>query len=308
MSFLAQSSPETNSANPDQPADTTVEPSTGQALARIDELLDGFLRSLPDLGIAVIVFIAFYFFAKVVKRLVSKAVSAPDKRELSTLLGRLASVAVVVIGLLVAAMIVLPDMGPGALLANLGVGGVAIGFAFKDILQNFLAGILILLKTPFRVGDVIRFDGFVGTVDEIETRMTVLRTFENDLILIPNGQIYTNPVEVVTALPSRRSDFMIGVGYDTDLKSTLSMLTETVQGVDKVLEDPAPDVTVADFGESSINLQVRFWTKTSDAFFTRSAVKESVKTALDGAGVDIPYPIRSVTIDNLPDAMKRQGE
>ncbi|NNC87148.1 MAG: mechanosensitive ion channel family protein [Akkermansiaceae bacterium] len=263
---------------------------------RIDNMVDGFLRLLPNLAIGLVVLAVFIFAGKLLKRGIRKSAEKAGRTNLGIVGGRLASWLAMLGGLLVATSIVAPSISPGDLLATLGIGGVAIGFAFKDILQNFLAGILILLRQPFEIGDQIEVDGFEGTVKDIETRATLLKTYDGKRIVIPNGQIFTNAVVVKTAHDARRSQYDIGIGYGDDIDEACDLIMETLQNTDGVLSDPAPQVLVMDLAGSSVNLRARWWTdpQKADVMRTKDAVIRGVKSALDKAAIDMPYPTQVV--------------
>jgi small-conductance mechanosensitive channel len=161
--------------------------------------------------LAVVLVAAFYGIGKGVRALVRRnAQRRGEQRTLELAIGRLAQAAILLVGVLVAVTAAFPSFTPADLISTLGIGGVAIGFAFKDIFQNFLAGILILVTRPFGVGDQIRFKDYEGTVEDIQTRATYLKTYDGRRVIIPNGELYTNSVTVNTAFPQRRWQYDIG--------------------------------------------------------------------------------------------------
>lgn len=162
-------------------------------------MVDGFLATLPKLAIALMVFGVFWLVARTVRGLVRRSTADREYANVGRVLGRLAYWLVLLTGLLVAVTVVAPSMTPARLVSVLGIGGVAIGFAFQDIFSNLLAGILLLLREPFRVGDEIISGDYQGVVEGIETRATFIRTYDGRRIIIPNNNIYTDPVTVITA-------------------------------------------------------------------------------------------------------------
>ena len=194
-------------------------------------------------------------------------------------------------GALLALTLVIPSLNPGDLLAGLGIGSVAIGFAFKDILQNWLAGLLILIQRPFEVGDQIIVDGFEGTVEWIETRATIITLFDGRRVIIPNASVYSSSVTVNTARPLRRSQYDVGIGYGDDIEAARAAIIEAVSKVEAVVADPAPEVIVFDLAASSVNLRIRWWTPSKGYNLVRvqGEVLEGIKRALDAKGIDIPY-------------------
>jgi len=259
----------------------------------VSEMGEGLLRRAPYLAIGLAVVILFY----VLGRLARRAFHAAGQRtrldvQLADLFGALALGVLTVLGLLVAAVVVFPAFRPGDLVAGLGITSVAVGFAFKDILQNFFAGILILLRRPFRVGDQIRSTEFEGTVEEINVRSTRLKTYDGERVVIPNGDVYTNAIVVRTAYDRRRVRFTVGVGYPESLEEARATIMRAVTGAEGVMDDPGPWVYVSELAASSVNFTVYFWVESHQANVLRVSdrVATAIKLALDGAGIDIPYP------------------
>lgn len=212
-----------------------------------------------------------------------------DRANLGTLLGGLGKTGVLLFGGLTAATIVFPSIKPADALAALGVGSVAIGFAFKDILQNWLAGLLILIRRPYAIGDWIEADGYMGAVEKIETRATLIKTFDGKLVLIPNSELYTGTVTVWTHYPTRRSEYDLGIGYADDIDEAVAVVTEAIASVEGVLEDPAPQVMEWGLDASWVTLRARWWTDARGALGPRRKVLRAIKLALDEKGIDMPY-------------------
>src|SRR5688572_22336560 len=169
------------------------------------QLFARFIAHLPYLILGFVVFVFFVIAARLIKRiLITAGRRTRLDLTLADLLGRLASAFTIVLGLFVAAVVIFPTFNPGDLIAGLGITSVAIGFAFKDVLQNFFAGILILWRRPFVVGDEIKVGSYEGTVEEITTRSTRVRTYDGERAVLPNGDVYTSAVLVRTAYNNRR--------------------------------------------------------------------------------------------------------
>jgi small-conductance mechanosensitive channel len=199
------------------------------------------------------------------------------------------------LGIIIAAVIAFPDLRLGDVIGILGLGSVAIGFAFQDIFKNFLAGILLLVEEPFRLGDQVVMGDYEGTVESIKIRLTQLRTYNGELVEIPNAIVFTNPVRVLTAFRSRRTDLDIGVDYTTPLPLAKQTFLDIITRTNGVLSAPEPEVDVV-FGESSIDFKLRYWTTPQIAEVRRvkSRVAIALKAACDEVGIAIPYPIRTV--------------
>ena len=273
-------------------------------MATLRNMAQGFFALLPNLIIALVVFVLFWFAARMVRYLIGRATAHNTHANVGVVIGRLAQWGVLLLGVLVAVAVVAPSVKPANVISVLGVGSVAIGFAFKDILQNFVAGILLLLREPFRVGDQIVFESFEGTVEDVDTRATRLKTYDGRRVVIPNGEIYTKSFIVNTAFDSRRSQYDVGIGYGDDIGKAIGVMLETVRGVEGVLREPAPDVVLVDLAGSSVNLRVRWWTaaQRSDVIHVKSRVLKAVCENLTKAGVDLPFPTRVVLFHDQTDA------
>ncbi|UFH48512.1 mechanosensitive ion channel family protein [Pseudomonas sp. KNUC1026] len=179
--------------------------------------------------------------------------------------------------------------------AALGAAGLAIGLALQGSLANFAGGVLILLFRPFRLGDWIEAQGVAGTVDAIQIFHTVLRTADNRTVIMPNGPLSNGIITNTNRQPTRKILYNVGVDYDADLKKAMDILLEF--GNDpRVLQDPAPDASVTTLGDSSITLQLRLWTNTSDLGGMTNRLNLEVRDRLREAGIDIPYPQRVIRV------------
>lgn len=266
----------------------------GDLLARARRIVDAVLLALPDVLLGVIVLAAFVAAAWGLGRLVAAVLHRSGQpRGVQLVFGRIVRGAVVTIGVAVALTIVFPTLNAAPLFGALGVTSVAIGFVFKDVFQNLLAGLLILLTRPFRIGDQIVTGEHEGTVDDIQVRATLLRTYDNRRVVIPNSELYTNRVVVNTAHDRRRLSVGVGVGVDEDLDDVERRIVTVIGGLDGVLADPAPVVLVSALGDFSTLLDVRSWiapTVRREAVEVTDAALAAIEADLDAAGVDLPYP------------------
>lgn len=278
-----------NNTAEDQPQQVDVDP--GVALERLDAWVDGFIRMLPNIGVAIILFIIVYFVARTLKGIVLNRATSRGRSNLGEMLGGLIKWTVLIVGLLLCATIVMPSINPGDLIAGLGVSSVAIGFAFKDILQNWLAGLLILLRQPFEIGDQIVVNDFEGTVEHIETRATIIKTYSGEKVVIPNSEIYTNAVKVKTAYEKRRSQYDVGIGYGDDINKATEAIRKVVEGVEGVEADPGVDVLPWGLDASWVTIRVRWWTDTKRTSVVKvyASVIQAIKEILDNEGIDMPY-------------------
>lgn len=266
-------------------------------LQTIQGLVNGMLATLPRLTLAVVIALVFWLVGRGVRSGVRRVAKRHgDMRALELAVGRLAQSVIVIVGILVAVLAAFPSFTPADFISTLGIGGVAIGFAFKDIFQNFLAGVLILITKPFRVGDQIIFRTFEGTVEDIQTRATFLKTYDGRRVIIPNGDLYTNEVTVNTAFRQRRMQYDIGIGYGDDVEKARALILEVLHDVPIVSPDPVADVIVTAFGESAVMLRARWWSdsRMADALKAQDAVLTRIKARLEAAGIYLPFPTRVV--------------
>ena len=195
-------------------------------------------------------------------------------------------------GVMLAAIIVFSDLTPGSLFAGLGIGEVAIGFAFQDIFENFLAGVLIMLREKMRIGDTIECEGIIGKVEHITLRETHIRALSGELTVVPNSILFKNPVEILTDQDRRRFDVVVGVAYDPNLDQAAEVIRKSVESVDGIILDKGIDVFAQEFNSSSVDFKVRWWTGSTnrDGHESRDKVICTIKQGLDNAGIKIPFP------------------
>ena len=226
-------------------------------------MIDSVVARLPALIVALAVFLVMYGLSVLISRTIRRA-TPQNRQNFGIVLARLTGAVTIFVGLLVAFSIVAPSFQAADLIKILGIGGVAIGFAFQNILQNFLAGLLLLWSQPFRVGDEIKLDNYEGTVEQIQARATLIRTYDERQIVIPNADLFTRSVIVNTALGARRWEYDITVSGTTDLSDVKSEIVNAVRAVAGVLPDPSPEALVVGLDTSApdaIKLRVLWSTK-----------------------------------------------
>lgn len=273
--------------------DTLIE----QVKESILDLVGQGVKLLPSILIAIVVVIFTKYAARFVTR-ITKIVGEKTlkSRSLQSLFIQTSRISVWIAGIIFACTIAFPDLRLGDIIGLLGLGSVAIGFAFQDIFKNFLAGVILLIQEPFELGDQIVVSDYEGTVESIKIRSTRIRTYQGEVVEIPNAVIFTSPIHVLTASNSRRTDLNIGVDYTTSLPLAKETFLDAVNSIDSVLSSPRAEVDVVGFGDSSIDFKVRYWTRPQKVHVRRtlSAVAMSLKAACDRQGITIPYPIRTV--------------
>jgi small conductance mechanosensitive channel len=273
---------------------------------QLQETFTEFLTRLPAFVVAILVFVLFFWLAGRLSRWVRSFVKgrSPSKNA-ATVIALITRWGTIVLGALVALSIALPSFEAADLIQVLGISSVAIGFAFRDIFQNFLAGLIILVTDAFQIGDqiIVESEGLEGTVTDIQTRATSILTYDEREIIIPNATLFTNAVTINTALEKRRSEQVVGISYDSDIDTARLLIQEAIGMVDGVLSDPAPDVLVEDLASSSVNLKARWWTDTqrSNVVETKSAVVRQMKYTLDEHRIEIPVPIRTLYVKDRVD-------
>ncbi|MEM7508599.1 MAG: mechanosensitive ion channel family protein [Pseudomonadota bacterium] len=271
-------------------ADTVV----SNATDKVGSMVAGFGAAAPKIVLAVLVFLLFWLGARAASWVVRSLARRRGRANLGQMLGGLVSAGILLIGALIAATVIFPSVKPVDVLGALGVSSVAIGFAFKDILQNWLAGLLILFRQPFEIGDWIEVDDVMGSVERIETRATMIKTFDGKLVVIPNADLYTDKVTVWTHYPARRSEYNIGIGYADDIDRARDTILDAIKGVEGVLSDPEPQVMEWDLAASWVTLRARWWTDARGALGPRRQVIRAIKLALDDAAIDMPYDTRVI--------------
>ncbi len=254
---------------------------------------EGFIRTLPNLVIGLVLLILTWIVAKFAVRIADRLIGKTEIRpSLKNLIDTLVKLAIWLVGLMITLTVIMPGLTPSSIIAGLGIGAVAIGFAFQDIFENFLAGVLIMLREKMRIGDVIECEGITGKVEHITLRETYVRKLSGEVTLVPNSMLFKNPVEILTDESQRRHETLAGVSYDTDLEQAAKVIREAVERCDNVDVDKGIDVFAVEFNSSSVDFKVRWWSgsKPRDGHESRDAVIRSIKRALDDAGIEIPFP------------------
>ena len=260
--------------------------------AKLHVWLNGLSLQLPNIVAGLVLVLLAWFGGRLVARGVRHGF---HKRKLYDLGGVMASITfggIVAAAVLVACVILFPSVKPATIISSLGIGSVAIGFAFKDILQNLLAGILLLINRPFRRGDQIVVKEYEGTVEHIQSRATLIKTYDGRRVIIPNSDIYTSPVTVNTAFEHRRSQFDVGIGYGDDPAEAGRVFVAAVSAVEGVEATPAPEALPWGLDDSCVTLRVRWWTSSvrTDVVHVQARVIRALFEAAREHGIDLPYP------------------
>lgn len=265
---------------------------------QINDMGKDFLKLLPLFGIATVILFLTSLGVRLAINIVKRLLSRTHVREsLIALSVTLVKITVWMLGILIAMTIVFPSVTPAKMIGALGLGTIAVGFAFQDFFKNLLAGIMIMLRRPMRIGDYVECEGIEGRIENINIRESHIRQTDGQLVLVPNNKLFENPVFVLTDMEIRRFEIIVGVSYDTDLDHAQEVIKSAVRAADLVDAEKKVEVFAREFAESSINFTVRWWGKSKpvDMHESRDSVVRAIKRALDGAGIEIPYPYRTLT-------------
>lgn len=257
----------------------------------VDEAGAMLLLYLPKLLLAVVTLFAGLWLIKRFIRILDKKLGEKDPTLNKFLCGLLSVLLKALLLISVASMI---GIATTSFVAVLGAAGLAIGLALQGSLSNFAGGVLLLVFKPFRVGDVIEAQGFIGTVAEIQILYTVLDTFDKRRVTIPNGHLSNNSVTNYSAYPTRRIEMTFGIGYGDDIQKAKALIRGLLDADERVLQDPEPLVVVSALGDSAVTITVRVWGAASDIWPIFWSMQEKVKERFDAEGISIPYPQRDV--------------
>jgi len=264
----------------------------------INNLLTGIVARMPLLIAGFLIAIIFFFLARFVKTIfLATSTRARLDERLRTLFSRLIVVGIVILGIFTALTVVVPSFGFGDLIAGLGFTTFIIGFATKDILNNLLSGVLILWQQPFRVGDHIFVDKMHGRVEYIGVRATSLRKDDGELVLIPNGDMYSGMLTIRGAGSKRRMNLSLKVGYEADIDKAKTTIRTALHEAEGVVTEPPPNVYVTDLTAEGVDITVNFWINTNEArpriVLDRAAT--AIMKALNSSEIE-PYPPGSVVV------------
>ena len=302
LSEVAQDTSQLIHSAGEKTAQTVIEHTAkyNDAYSTIDKFIDGFWERVPYLCIGFAVIILFWLLSKLFKFFVRKTLENKSytRQNLVLVLNRVGSTAIMFFGFLIAMVIAIPGFTPAQLMSALGIGSVAIGFAFKDIFQNLLSGILILLGEPFKIGDDIIVNNMEGTVEDIQIRATFLRSPDGRRIVIPNATVYTSSVIVNTAYERRRCEFVVGIGYEDDVQTAKNIILQQLDNDQTILSQPGFTVNVSALADFSVNLTVRWWVNTTETTTSASIseIQEQILKAFAKNNISIPYPVQEVKV------------
>jgi small conductance mechanosensitive channel len=257
-----------------------------------------FVLALPNFLLAVATVVGFWLLARAVRGLVTRLLHrVSHSQQVTYLLSQMVYIAVLTAGAFIALGILGLQKTVASLLAGAGIVGLALGLAFQDIAANLMAGIYLSVRRPFRRGHLIKTQDFFGIVQEVNLRWTEVLTQQGQLVLIPNKQVFENPILNYTIRGSRRVDLSLGVSYRDDLEKARQVAIEAVEALPGRLPDRPVELFYEEFADSSIDFTLRFWIPfqtQKDYLAARSEAIIAIKKAFDAAGIRIPFPTRTL--------------
>ncbi len=273
-----------------------------EALELIKGKLSGWLQDLikmlPNILLATLVLVIGIFIARFIKNFALKLIKkVSDRKTLNNLFGSVIYIFLIGIVLFTVLSILQLDKAVTSVLAGAGIIGLALAFAFQDIAANFISGIFISFRRPLRTGDIVKIGDYMGKVQEINLRDTVLMTFQGQMVIIPNKDVFQNPIENYSTLGKRRLDLTIGVSYGEDLERVTAVTMEAVKDVPGLLQDEEITMHYREFGDSSINFVIRLWLNNPEQATYWTASNQAIiriKKAYDKNDIMIPFPIRTL--------------
>ncbi|WP_236587497.1 mechanosensitive ion channel family protein [Marivirga aurantiaca] len=280
------------------PTNIDVSKPITQVTSKLESWLDALINMIPNMLVAIILFIAFLLLAKLIKKLFNKIFKkSSDNKAVENLLSTIIYYLIIGLGLFIILGILKLDKAVTSLLAGIGVLGLALGFAFQDIAANFVSGIILAFRKPFVIGDIVKIEGFMGTVTRTNLRVTVVQTFQGQEVYIPNKEVLSNPIINYTVLGERRIDLTVGISYGDDLDKVQELVIEAIKNIEGVIRKDDIIFSYKEFGDSSINFDIKYWFKYPGdySFFDmRSNAIMAIKSAFDKSDITIPFPIRTL--------------
>jgi small conductance mechanosensitive channel len=267
-------------------------------LGKLALWLKELIRLLPNIALATIILVLGFMLAKTISNFFKKLLKRFIHNEaLDNLIGSLIYVFFIGIVIFTALSVLKLDKAVTSILAGAGILGLALAFAFQDIAANFMSGIFLSVRRPLHVGDIVKIKDYMGKVEEINMRDTVIRTYQGQMVIIPNKEVFQNPIENYSLLGKRRIDLTAGVSYGDDLERVLQVTIAAVKEIEGLSTEDEVTMFYTDFGDSSINYVIRFWISTlasADFLDIRSQAIMKIKRAYEQNDIMIPFPIRTL--------------
>ena len=295
---LQSSTQSGNASGSSEEVVTSIDDASQLLVENLQSWLASLIELLPKLGLALVVILLTFLVARPVRRGVRNVMRRVSEYEhANNLVATIARVGLIVGGLFIALTIIELGEVVAALLAGVGVVGLALGFAFQDIAASFISGFILAIRRPFREGDILETGDHIGIVEEINLRTTIIDSFQGQRVIIPNQDVLGHPMINYSERGMRRIDLSCGVAYGDDLEKAKQVALETVENIEYREESKGVDLYYNEFGGSSVNFVVRFWvefTKQTDYLRAQSDSIMRLKKAYDDTDLTIPFPIRTL--------------
>ena len=265
---------------------------------KIENWMDALILMLPNFVVAILLVLLFVVLARITRNLVGKLLDRVSHNPaINRLISSVLYIVVIIIGCFIALGVLNLDKTVTSLLAGAGIIGLALGFAFQDTFANFISGVIIATRRPFRIGDIVETNDFFGTVLQMNLRTTVIRTPQAQKVIIPNKSVLQNPITNYSFFGERRIDLEVGISYGEDLEKVKSVTMAAIQQIDDLQKDKDVEFFYKEFGDSSINFEIRYWInfyRQTDYLKARSEGVMKIKAAFDQNDITIPFPIRTL--------------
>ncbi len=265
---------------------------------KLQEWLTTFITMLPNLAVAILVVVIFFVLSKVLRKAILNILNRVSHHHaINTLISKITFFVIISIGFFIALGLLNLDKALTSLLAGVGIIGLALGFAFQDIAANFMSGIAIAIKEPFKVGDVIKSNDYFGTVKRISLRTTDLLTPQGQMVLVPNKEVFQNALTNYSETGKRRVDLAVGVSYGDDLEKVKRVTIDSIKNISNQDVEKEVELFYEGFGDSSINFVLRIWINFENQKQYMAAQSDAImniKKAYDENDIMIPFPIRTL--------------
>lgn len=265
---------------------------------KLSTWLQEFIRLLPNILIAAIILVIGFYLAKRIQKLSARLIKRfSNNSTLNSLFDSIVYITCIGITLFTVLNILQLDKTVTSILAGAGIIGLALAFAFQDIAANFISGVFISFRRPLHIGDIVKIKDYMGKVEEINLRDTVIRTFQGQMVIIPNKEVFQNPIENYSLLGKRRIDLTIGVSYGENLQKVKDVTLEAVKGIEGLSHEDETTMFYQEFGDSSINFLIRLWINSPEQPVYLNVGSEAImriKKAYDDNDITIPFPIRTL--------------
>ncbi|MEO8413479.1 MAG: mechanosensitive ion channel [Ginsengibacter sp.] len=267
-------------------------------MQKLTAWMHGLIKMLPNILLATVILVIGFFLAKRIKKIAANLIArASTNTTLNSLFASVIYIFFIGVTLFIALSILQLDKAVTSVLAGAGIIGLALAFAFQDIAANFISGIFISFRRPLHIGDIVKIKEYMGKVEEINLRDTIVRTFQGQMVIIPNKDVFQNPIENYTLLGKRRIDLTIGVSYGEDLRKVMEVTLHAVKGIEGLSGEDETTMFYREFGDSSINFLIRLWIKSPEQpiyLYVGSEAIMRIKKAYDDNNIMIPFPIRTL--------------